>query len=585
MWSGRVLILCLLILAQIDLYAYANKMVRRGGCTPFLSKAPQVKRTKFKVNLRNGCTYLTGIKPSGSIHLGNYIGCLNPIINLEAKRNAPFENRKTKKTVKIYKIILIADLHSLTSVDKLPTLRTNVVDSVNTILSLIMDMYVKKKKYLQVFINNVKLENLLKLGNINRIINEEMFHQRARDTTTQDYSFYSFLKDPSGNEYSYVKNDNEVSQEHNIPCNDEDTPFNYVKQKLKQKHYFYIFRQSDIAQHTSLYYFINSFTSVNMLNKHVHVKNFPKHKSVALLSYPNLMLADILLYKPDYLIVGADQKKNIEVMKTISRKINSYFPHMINLPKIFPSKFHVQIMNLDGQQKMSKHNDDNLSGNFKNAHNIIYLFDDKHIIEEKIKKSKTDNYNNLIYAQAGRKEINNLINLFFFFYHYKMRDISPHVTERPGGNMSPLTQHADKLFLSKQDQTTQNKCTSSSPPSQQDKNYNQHVTCSDNVHTTIVGTNKSDEEKLQLSSRNNINPNINPKIGNHILSCYNNNYATFKYELSHLIHEHFLLPKFVYSVLESDGGNLVNQVLRQGKKCLSRTAANRFQNFKKRLNI
>ncbi|EUD64648.1 tryptophanyl-tRNA synthetase [Plasmodium inui San Antonio 1] len=555
-----------------------------------------MKRTKWKVYLRSGCTYLTGIKPSGSIHLGNYIGCLNPIINLEAKRNAHFEKRKSEKAVKIYKIILIADLHSLTSLDNLPILRKNIVDSVNTILSLIIDMYVKKKKYIQVFINNVKLKHLLKFGNMNQMLKEEMFQQLTRRMTSQDYQFYSFLKDPSGNEYSYVKNDSEVCREQNIPCNDADTPFHSqlekkneenqrtnVEKKIKQKHYFYIFKQSDIAQHTSLYYLINSFTSVNMLNTHVHVKNVPKHKSVALLSYPNLMLADILLYKPDYLIVGVDQKKNTEVMKTISRKINSYIPHMISLPKIFPSKFYVQIMNLDGQQKMSKHNDDDLSRNVKDSHNIIYLFDEKHIIEKKIKKSKTDNYNNLIYGQSDRKEINNLINLFFFFYYYKMRGVPSHVSE-PSLDTPPLTPRADQLFLSKQEQTTQNKFTSVSTASQNARSYNHTVTCSDKVYSQVC-TDKSDEEKLHPSSRNNINRNINPQIGNHILSFYNNNYATFKYELSHLIYEHFVLPKFVYSVLQSDGGNLVNHVLSEGKKCLSRRAAKTFQNFKKSLNI
>ncbi|ANQ10783.1 Tryptophanyl-tRNA synthetase [Plasmodium coatneyi] len=595
MRSGRVMILCLLILAQIDLYACA-KMVRKGGCTPFLSKAPQVKRKKMKVNLKSGCTYLTGIKPSGSIHLGNYIGCLNPIINLEAKRNAHFEKGKTKKTVKIYKIILIADLHSLTSLDNLPTLRKNVVDSVNTILSLIIDMYVKKKKYIQVFINNVKLEHLLQLGKTNQLLKEEMFQQLTRGNTNRVCQFYSFLKNASGNESSYVKHNSDTSHTQNIPCSDTDTPFKIhlekkneqnertkIKKKIKQKHYFSIFRQSDIAQHTSLYYLINSFTSVNMLNKHVHVKNVPKNKSVALLSYPNLMLADILLYKPDYLIVGVDQKKNAEVMKTISKKINSYFPHMISLPKIFPSKFYVQIMNLDGQQKMSKHSSDDLPANVKNAHNIIYLFDEKNIIEEKIKKSKTDNYNELIYAQPDRKEINNLINLFFFFYHYKMGGLPLHLSE-PGRDVSPLTQLADKLFQTKQEQTKHNKCTSFSAASKDETNYNDHVTSSEKVYPQVAMDNKCEEEKLH-PSRNNINPNINPQIGNQILSCYNNNYATFKYELSHLIYEHFLFPKYVYSVLQSDGGNLVNHVLREGRKCLSRRAAKTFKNFKKRLNI
>ncbi|GAW83881.1 tryptophan--tRNA ligase [Plasmodium gonderi] len=603
MRNERVLILSFLLMLQSMLCANGRRGHKKVYPT-FLFKTDKVIKQKFKFKskykLKSSRTFLTGIKPSGNIHLGNYIGCLNPIINVEAtKIKNMCEKSKTANLVNINKIIIIADLHSLTNINNIFTLKQNVIHSVNIILSLIIDMYVKKKKYIDVLINNVKLEDLLKLFKINKFLSDEKLNN-LEPSTKESHKMYSFLNCQSRNDKSNVPNDLRIllSDEMDNLSNVQSTQVNKKmkekkheaqqmnsKQYIKQRHSFYIFKQSDIAQHMSLYYLINSFTSINLLNTHIHIRNVTKDKSVALLSYPNLMLADILLYEPDYLIVGEDQKKNIEIIKKISKKINSYFPDIIKLPKIYSSKFNIQIMNLDGHKKMSKDNDTSL--NEKKLHNIIYLFYEKHIIEKKIKKAKTDNYNNLIYAQPGRREINNLMNIFFFFYYYKMKSIHTPLNQQT--HITPHQEHIDELFLHKHEQVIHKYHPPFSTTLENVNNSNNNNTSlysnskqNDNI-ILQMSAKKINEGKLYLT-RNNINSNINPQIGNHILSFYNNNYSVFKYELSNLIYDHFLLSKYIHSLLQMNN-NLVNQVLKDGKKCISTMAKKNFQIFKNRLNI
>ena len=50
-----------------------------------------------------------------------------------------------------------------------------------------------------------------------------------------------------------------------------------------------------------------------------------KEASVGLYIYPNLMAADILLYKATHVPVGADQKQHLELSRDIAQKVNNDF--------------------------------------------------------------------------------------------------------------------------------------------------------------------------------------------------------------------------------------------------------------------
>jgi len=117
-----------------------------------------------------------------------------------------------------------------------------------------------------------------------------------------------------------------------------------------------IFKQSDISEHTELTWIFNTITTMPYLMrahafKDAEAKN--KDISVGTFDYPMLMAADILLYSPDVVPVGKDQKQHIEFARDTASKFNNTYGETFKLPKeIIPEEVAV-IPGVDGQ-KMSK---------------------------------------------------------------------------------------------------------------------------------------------------------------------------------------------------------------------------------------
>jgi len=106
---------------------------------------------------------------------------------------------------------------------------------------------------------------------------------------------------------------------------------------------------------------------------------------VGLYIYPNLMAADILLYKATHVPVGADQKQHLELSRDIAQKFNNDFncKDFFPLPEPLIPKKVSRIMSLrDGTKKMSKSEDSDYSR--------INLNDSADEIIKKIKKAKSD---------------------------------------------------------------------------------------------------------------------------------------------------------------------------------------------------
>ncbi|XKT74993.1 MAG: tryptophan--tRNA ligase [Patescibacteria group bacterium UBA2103] len=117
-----------------------------------------------------------------------------------------------------------------------------------------------------------------------------------------------------------------------------------------------IFKQSDVSAHTELAWIFNTITTMPYLMrahafKDAEAKN--KEISVGTFDYPMLMAADILLYSPDVVPVGKDQKQHIEFARDTAQKFNNIFGETFKLPKeMIPEEVGV-IPGIDGE-KMSK---------------------------------------------------------------------------------------------------------------------------------------------------------------------------------------------------------------------------------------
>ena len=173
-----------------------------------------------------------------------------------------------------------------------------------------------------------------------------------------------------------------------------------------------IFNQSSVSGHAELAWILNCVARVGWLNRMTQFKDkagMDKEKaSVGLYIYPNLMAADILLYKATHVPVGADQKQHLELCRDIAQKFNNDFKKdMFPLPEPLIQKNTSRVMSLrDGEKKMSKSDESEYSR--------INLKDSADVIIKKIKKAKSDSSPIPDNLQDLKKkpEAHNLINIY-----------------------------------------------------------------------------------------------------------------------------------------------------------------------------
>jgi tryptophanyl-tRNA synthetase len=164
--------------------------------------------------------------------------------------------------------------------------------------------------------------------------------------------------------------------------------------------------QSMVPEHTYLAFIFSSMVSVAQMN-HLptfkdKVRQHPDEVTMALLNYPILMAADILLYKSDLVPAGLDQEPHIEVAREIARKFNNRFGTNFPQTKRFETKGSY-VPSLLGQGKMSK----SIEGSG------IELMDSFEVIKKKLSKTPTDSgQGESIPSEGGVANLLTFVSLF-----------------------------------------------------------------------------------------------------------------------------------------------------------------------------
>ncbi|CAP18279.1 Tryptophanyl-tRNA synthetase [Candidatus Phytoplasma mali] len=271
----------------------------------------------LKINKDNSKKILvTGIKPSGDITLGNYLGIIKPLTEI-LKKNSNLE---------IY--LFIADLHAITIFQKPQILKEQII------------------KIIKIY-----LASGLNLKNVNLFVQSDI----------KEHPYLGYLMETN----SYV---GEMSR-----------MINYKQTKLVQA------------------------SKKNPIR-------------TALLTYPALMAADILLYNADYVLVGADQKQHLELTKKIAERFNNLYGNVFKIPTEIKLNYLGNKIKslLDPTKKMSKSNHD--SG-------CIYILDDASTIHKKIMRSTTDSDNCIFYDINEKPGISNLLNIYGILKNMEIKKI------------------------------------------------------------------------------------------------------------------------------------------------------------------
>lgn len=180
----------------------------------------------------------------------------------------------------------------------------------------------------------------------------------------------------------------------------------YLASGLDPKKSTLIVQSKVIDLHTEMMFYFSTLATVARM-QHLptfkdKVKQHPENVTMALLNYPILMAADILIYNGELVPVGIDQEPHIEVTREIARKMNSVYGTDFPEPKRFVTSGEY-VPSLSGEGKMSK----SIHGSY------INLVDDQKTIFKRLSSAPTDSgKGNEVPTKGGVANLLKFVELF-----------------------------------------------------------------------------------------------------------------------------------------------------------------------------
>ena len=170
-----------------------------------------------------------------------------------------------------------------------------------------------------------------------------------------------------------------------------------------------LFIQSHVHQHAELGWVLNCYTMFGELSRMTQFKDkSAKHAeniNGGLFTYPSLMAADILLYQPDLVPVGHDQKQHCELTRDIAQRFNNIYGDVFKIPEPYIPETGARIMSLNAPDtKMSK----------SIPEGCVFLMEKPEDIQRKFKRAITDSdtENCIRYDPENKPGVANLMSIY-----------------------------------------------------------------------------------------------------------------------------------------------------------------------------
>ena len=170
-----------------------------------------------------------------------------------------------------------------------------------------------------------------------------------------------------------------------------------------------LFVQSHVHQHAELGWVLNCYTMFGELSRMTQFKDkSSKHSenvNGGLFTYPALMAADILLYQPDLVPVGHDQKQHCELTRDVAKRFNGIYGDVFKVPEPFIPETGARIMSLNApDSKMSK----------SMPEGCVFLMEKPEDIQRKFKRAITDSdtENCVRYESENKPGVSNLMSIY-----------------------------------------------------------------------------------------------------------------------------------------------------------------------------
>ena len=175
-----------------------------------------------------------------------------------------------------------------------------------------------------------------------------------------------------------------------------------------------IFVQSEVPAHAQAAWIVQCNVGVGELERMTQYKDkSQKQQSVSagLLTYPPLMVADIVLYNAEVVPVGEDQKQHMELTRDFVERFNSRYGNgnqLLVMPEPFIPKAGARVMSLQTPTKKMSKSDANVK-------EYISMLDEPAVIRKKIKSAVTDSSGVIEFDPAEKPGVSNLLTIFSAF--------------------------------------------------------------------------------------------------------------------------------------------------------------------------
>lgn len=171
-----------------------------------------------------------------------------------------------------------------------------------------------------------------------------------------------------------------------------------------------LFIQSHVPAHNQLGWVFECITGFGEANRMTQFKDKSQKSGadrtvVGLFTYPMLQAADILLYKPELVPVGEDQRQHIELTRDLAQRFNARYGQVFTVPGAHILKSKAKIMDL--QEPTSK-----MSKSAASLAGVIELLDTPEANIKKIKSAVTDTGREVTFDEVHKPGISNLLSIY-----------------------------------------------------------------------------------------------------------------------------------------------------------------------------
>lgn len=185
-----------------------------------------------------------------------------------------------------------------------------------------------------------------------------------------------------------------------------------------------LFVQSHVPAHAQLAWVLNCITGFGEASrmtqfKDKSLKGGADNSSVGLFTYPILQAADILLYQPEAVPVGEDQRQHLELTRDLAMRFNSRFGETFVVPKAEILKETAKIFDL-------QHPSAKMSKSAADPKGLINLLDDESVILKKFKSAVTDTDGEIRFDPESKPGVSNLLGIFSAITNKTMAETETH---------------------------------------------------------------------------------------------------------------------------------------------------------------